>query len=337
MLGNRVFIIAEMSANHCGDIDLAKRIISAAKDAGADAVKIQTYTADTMTIDSRRDEFRIRGGLWDGRYLYELYQKASTPWEWQPLLKKYADEVGIPLFSTPFDKTAVDFLEKMNVPMYKIASFEAMDLPLIKYAAKFGKPMIISTGVSSLDEMQGAIDACKDVGNNNVTLLKCTSAYPAKLPDMNLLTITDMISRFGPQGVKIGLSDHSMSLEPVVAAVALGAKVIEKHLTIDRTLGGEDSGFSLNQEEFTAMVRAVRNTEAALGNVDYSVNPENRKFSRSLYAVKDIKEGEMLTAENVRSIRPASGLHPKFMPEILGKCATCDIAFGTPLEMSMVC
>ena len=337
--GNRVLIIAEMSANHCGDFELAKKIILAAKDVGADAVKIQTYTADTLTINCTNDEFLIKGAdnLWKGRYLYELYQKAATPWEWQPKLKEFADSIGMPFFSTPFDCSAVDFLETMDVPMYKIASFEAMDFPLIKYAAKFGKPMIISTGVSTLDEMQGAIDACKEVGNNDVTLLKCTSAYPAKLADMNLLTIKDMIDRFGPQGVKVGLSDHSMSVEPVVAAIALGAKVIEKHFTIDRALGGEDSGFSLNKEEFAAMVRAVRNTEAALGNVDYSVNPEARKFSRSLYVVKDIKAGELLTAENVRSIRPANGLHPKYMPEILGKCAMCDIAFGTPLEMSMVC
>ena len=207
-----VFIIAEMSANHCGDFELAKKIIAAAKDAGADAVKIQTYTADTITIDSKRDEFLIKGdgNLWKDRYLYELYQEASTPWEWQPRLKEYADSIAIPFFSTPFDNSAVDFLEKMNVPMYKIASFEAYDYPLIRYAAKCGKPMIISTGISTLEEMQGAIDACKGVGNNDITLLKCTSSYPAKLSEMNLLTITDMIERFAPQGVKIGLSDHSM-------------------------------------------------------------------------------------------------------------------------------
>ena len=232
MHNDSVFIIAEMSANHCGDFELAKKILLAAKESGADAVKIQTYTADTITIDCKNDEFLINGedNLWKGRYLYELYQKAYTPWEWQPRLKEFADSIGLPFFSTPFDYTAVDFLEKMGVPMYKIASFEAMDYPLIKYAAKFGKPMIISTGVSSLEEIQGAVDACKEVGNNDITLLKCTSAYPAKLGDMNLLTIKDMIERFGPQGVRVGLSDHSMSIEPVVAAVALGAKVIEKHL-----------------------------------------------------------------------------------------------------------
>lgn len=330
-MSDHVFIIAEMSANHCGNINLAKRIIAAAKDVGADAVKMQTYTADTMTIDSRRDEFRIRGGLWDGRYLYELYQNASTPWEWQPVLKKYADEIGIPLFSTPFDKTAVDFLEKMDVPMYKIASFEAFDYPLIRYAAKCGKPMIISVGVSTLEEIQGAIDACKEVGNDDITILKCTSAYPAKLEDMNLLTIRDMIDRFGPQGVKIGLSDHSMSVEPVVVAVALGARVVEKHLTLDRALGGEDGGFSLNAEEFATMVAAVRRTEMALGRVSYNVNQDNRRFARSLYVVKPIHKGEIFTEDNLRSIRPNVGLAPGRIDAILGRSAARDIASGEPL------
>ena len=331
-MSNSVLIIAEMSANHCGDMNLAKKIIAAAQDAGADAVKIQTYTADTITSDSKRDEFRISGGLWDGCYLYELYQKASTPWEWQPILKKYADEIGIPLFSTPFDKTAVDFLEKMNVPMYKIASFEAFDYPLIRYAAKCGKPMIISTGISTLEEIQGAIDACKQVGNNDITLLKCTSAYPAKVEDMNLATIRDMIDRFGPQGVKIGLSDHSMSIVPPVTAVALGARVIEKHFTLDRALGGEDSGFSLNADEFAAMVKAVREAEASLGHVSYEVNAANRKFARSLYVVKPIRRGERFTEDNVRSIRPNNGLHPGRFDAILGKTASCDLPFGTPLS-----
>ena len=331
-MSHAVYIIAEMSANHCGDMNLAKKIIAAAKDAGADAVKIQTYTADTITIDSKRDEFRISGGLWDGRYLYELYQKASTPWEWQPILKKYADEIGIPLFSTPFDKTAVDFLEKMNVPMYKIASFEAFDYPLIRYAAKCGKPMIISTGISTLEEIQGAVDACKQVGNNDITLLKCTSAYPAKVEDMNLATIRDMIDRFCPQGVKIGLSDHSMSIVPPITAVALGARVIEKHFTLDRALGGEDSGFSLNADEFAAMVKAVRETEASLGHVSYEVNAANRKFARSLYVVKPIRRGERFTEDNIRSIRPNAGMHPGRLDAILGKSASCDLPFGTPLS-----
>lgn len=333
---DKTFIIAEMSANHCGDKDLAKKIISAAKDAGADAVKIQTYTADTLTIDCHNPEFKLNGGLWDGKYLYELYQEAYTPWEWQGELKKYADEIGIPLFSTPFDFTAVDFLETLNVPMYKIASFEAFDYPLIKYAARCGKPMIISTGISSLEEIQGAVDACKSVGNDDVTLLKCTSAYPAKIEDMNLMTIRDMINRFSPQGVKIGLSDHSMSIVPPVAAVAMGATVIEKHFTLDRALGGADSGFSLNKEEFAAMVRAVRDTEKALGKADYSVNETNRRLGRSLYVVKDIKVDEKFTAENVRSVRPSNGLHPKYYERILGKRATRDLPFGTALKLEYI-
>jgi len=335
---NHVFIIAEMSANHCGDFELAKKIIAAAKAAGADAVKIQTYTADTITLNCKRDEFLIKGddNLWKGRYLYELYQKASTPWEWQPKLKQYADEIGIPFFSTPFDFTAVDFLEKMNVPMYKIASFEAFDYPLIKYAAKCGKPMIISTGISTLEEMQGAVDACHAVGNRDITLLKCTSAYPAKVEDMNLATIGDMIGRFGPQGVKVGLSDHSMSIVPPVTAVALGARVIEKHFTLDRALGGEDSGFSLNVEEFAAMVRAVRETEAALGAASYAVNEKSRAFGRSLYVSDDIKKGEAFTPQNVRSVRPGNGLHPKFYESVLGKKSTRDLVFGTPLKATDV-
>lgn len=335
-MNDKAFIIAEMSANHCGDIDLAKKIIVAAKESGADAVKIQTYTADTITIDSKSDEFLIKEGLWKGRYLYELYQKASTPWEWQPILKQYADEIGIPLFSTPFDKTAVDFLEKMDVPMYKIASFEAIDYPLIRYTAKCGKPMIISVGISSFEEIQGAIDACKEVGNNDITILKCTSAYPAKVEDMNLLTIKDMIKKFGPQGVKIGLSDHSMSIVPPVTAVALGARVVEKHFTLDRSLGGEDSGFSLNADEFAAMVKAVRETEKSLGHISYEVNPANRKFARSLYAVKDIKAGEKFTSENIRSIRPNDGMPPQYLCRLDGKLACVDIPAGMPLSSNMV-
>lgn len=336
-MNNGIFIIAEMSANHCGDKELAKKLILTAREIGADAVKIQTYTADTLTLNCQRPEFLISGTqLWNGKYLYDLYREAYMPWEWQGELKAYADEIGIPLFSTPFDFTAVDFLERLDVPMYKIASFEAIDFPLIRYAARLGKPMIISTGISSLEEMQGAVDACHVAGNHDITLLKCTSAYPAKPEDMNLLTIRDMIARFNPQGVKIGLSDHSMSVIPPVAAVALGAKVIEKHFTLDRSLEGADSGFSLNAEEFAAMVRAVRETEAALGRPDYAVNEKNRHFARSLYAAKDVKKGELFTMENVRSIRPAKGLHPKYYEEILGKAAAKDLSFGTPLGMEHI-
>lgn len=333
-----VYIIAEMSANHCGEKDLAKKIIKTAKEIGADAVKVQTYTADTITIDCQNDEFQIKDekNLWNGENLYSLYQEAYTPWEWQGELKEYADSIGIDFFSTPFDFSAVDFLESINVPMYKIASFEAIDYPLIKYTASKGKPMIISVGISSFEEIQGAIDACKSVGNNDITILKCTSAYPAKLEDMNLITIKDMIEKFEPQGVKIGLSDHSMSIIPPILAVTMGAKVIEKHFTLDRAFGGADSGFSLNVEEFAQMVKAVRETEKALGTVDYSINKNNRKFARSLYVVKDIKKGEKFTPENIRSIRPSNGLHPKYYEEILGKTASCDLKFGTPLNMSFI-
>ncbi len=333
-----VYIIAEMSANHCGDKELAKKIIAKAKEIGADAVKVQTYTADTITIDCDNEEFQIRdkNSLWNGENLYKLYQKAYTPWEWQGELKQYADEIGIDFFSTPFDYTAVDFLESINVPCYKIASFEAMDYPLIKYAAKFKKPMIISTGVSSFDEIQGAIDACKSVGNNDITLLKCTSAYPAKLEDMNIITVKDMIERFSPQGVKIGLSDHSMSNIPAITAVSLGATVVEKHFTLDRNLGGADSGFSLEPNEFKSLIDDIRTTEKVLGKVDYTVNEKNRKFARSLYIVKDIKKGEKFTPENIRSIRPSNGLHPKYYEEVLGKTAKKDLKFGTPLCKSYI-
>ncbi len=329
-----VYIIAEMSANHCGDFELAKKIIKTAKEIGADAVKVQTYTADTITINSQNKEFLIQDdNLWKGENLYHLYQKAYTPWEWQGKLKEYADEIGIDFFSTPFDYTAVDFLESIHVPMYKIASFEAFDYPLIKYAARLGKPMIISVGISSFEEIQEAIAACKSVGNDNITILKCTSAYPAKPEDMNLNTIKDLQEKFGPQGIKIGLSDHSMSIVPPITAVALGAKVIEKHFTLDRALGGADSGFSLNVEEFSAMVKAVRETEKVLGNVSYQVDEKNRKFARSLYVVKPIKKGEKFTKENVRSIRPANGLHPKYYEAILGKTAKKDYDFATPLKL----
>ena len=326
-----------MSANHCGDKELAKKIIRSAKECGADALKVQTYTADTITINCQNEEFQIRDekSLWNGDNLYSLYQKAYTPWEWQSELKQYADDIGIDFFSTPFDFSAVDFLESINVPCYKIASFEAMDYPLIKYAAKFGKPMIISTGVSSLDEIQGAVDACKSVGNSDITLLKCTSAYPAQLEDMNIITIKDMLERFSQQGVKVGLSDHSMSNIPAVTAVALGAVVVEKHFTLDRTLGGADAAFSLEPDEFKSLVRAVRDAEKVLGKTDYTINETNRKFARSLYAVKDIQEGELFTPENVRSIRPSNGLHPRFYEDVIGKTALYDIKFGTPIKKDM--
>lgn len=330
---DKVYIIAEMSANHCGKPELAREIIRTAKDCGADAVKLQTYTADTITLDCHNDEFRVSGTtLWDGKYLHELYNEAFTPWEWQADLKAYADSISIDLFSTPFDATAVDFLEKLNMPAYKIASFEAIDIPLIRYTARLMKPMIISTGICSLDEIKEAVQACQSVGNNDITLLKCVSSYPAPLADMNLRTIEDMRKIFGPEGIRIGLSDHSMSIVPPVTAVALGATVIEKHFTLDRSLGGADCGFSLEPAEFAQMVQAVRDTELGLGKIDYSVNEKNRRFARSLYACKDIKQGEEFTSSNFRSVRPVNGLHPRYYDQILGKKAKRDIKFGKPLE-----
>ncbi|WP_169752169.1 pseudaminic acid synthase [Campylobacter mucosalis] len=333
----RPFIIAEMSANHCGDKSLALKIIKAAKDAGADAVKIQTYTADTITLNSKDEIFMTQDdGLWAGQSLYELYSKAYTPWQWQSELSDYAKSIGIGFFSTPFDFSAVDFLESIDVPMYKIASFEAIDYALISYAAKFKKPMIISAGISSFDEIIEAIQACKKVGNNDITILKCTSSYPARIEDMNLLTIKDMLEKLTPLGVKVGLSDHSMSLEVPIVATALGVSVIEKHFTIDRTLGGEDSGFSLNYDEFKAMSEAVKNAALALGKVDYSINLKNRKSARSLFVAKDMKKGEIFTPENLRSVRPSNGLHPRYYDEILGKKAKRDLAFATPLKFEDV-
>lgn len=331
-MNNSVFIVAEMSANHCGDIKLAKEIIKTAKEIGADAVKLQTYTADTLTIDCDRPEFKVSDtkSLWYGETLYSLYQKAYTPWEWQKELKDYAEkEIGIEVFSTPFDRTAVDFLETINVKRYKIASFEAIDIPLIEYAATKGKPMIISTGICSKEEIHEIIKACQKTGNNDITLLKCTSSYPAPLESMNLLTIPDMIQKFG---VKVGLSDHSMNIEPVVAAVALGARVIEKHFTLDRSLGGADAGFSLNTQEFKEMVQAVRNTEKVLGKISYEVAQNERHGARSLYVVKNMIKDETFTEENIRSIRPNNGLHPRYYHELLGKKAKHAISRGTALK-----
>lgn len=334
---DKVLIVAEMSANHCGDFEIAKKTIVAAKDSGADAIKIQTFKADTHTLDIKDDIFMLKAGtIWDGEYLYKLYQDTQMPWEWQPKLKEYADQIGIQLFSTTTCKESTDFLETFNNPIYKIAAFEAVDYPLIKHTAATMKPIIISTGISSIEEIQEIIDICKSVGNNDITILKCTSAYPSKLEDMNLITISDMIEKFGSQGVKIGLSDHSMNNETVVVGVALGAKVIEKHFTLDRALGGADSTFSLNPKEFKEMVQAVRNAEKVLGKVDYSVNMQNRKFARSLFVVEDINEGDSFNEKNIRSIRPSDGLHTKFYEDVLGKVSNCDLKRGTPMKMEYV-
>lgn len=334
-IGNHlpVYIIAELSANHCGSFEIAKDTIKTAYNAGADAIKIQTYTADTITIDCNNEYFQVKSGtIWDGKSLYELYKEAYTPWEWQAELKKYAEEIGITLFSSPFDKTAVDFLEDINVPAYKIASFEAVDIPLIKYTASKGKPIIISTGICSKKEIQEAIDACYEVGNKDIALLKCTSSYPAPLEEMNLSLITDMQQTFN---VPVGLSDHTLNIETPIVAASLGACVIEKHFVIDRDLGGPDASFSMNPVEFEQMVKSVRNTEKLLGNPTYELSAKsinNRQFARSLFVVKDIKKGEIFTKENIKSIRPGNGLPPKLISNIIGKTASKDLNPGTPLS-----
>lgn len=334
---NPVFIIAELSANHLQNFDLAVKSIKAMKKAGADAVKLQTYTPDTITIDCDNEYFQIKQGtLWDGKTLYQLYQEAYTPWEWQPGLKKFAEDIGLICFSSPFDKTAVDFLEEMNVSAYKVASFEITDIALIEYIASKGKPIIISTGIATLADIEEAINACKRMGNNQIALLKCTSEYPAPPEDVNLRTIPDMRERFG---TVVGLSDHTLGISVPIAAVALGAKIIEKHFILDRKLGGPDSAFSLEPEEFRTMVRSVRESEKALGEVSYELTEKikkSREFSRSLFVVEDMNPGETFTEINIKSIRPGFGLPPKHLQEILGRKSKKDIRKGTPLNWSLV-
>lgn len=334
--GQPAYIIAEMSANHAGSLERAKEIIRAAKESGADCVKIQTYTQDTLTIDCDNEYFQITGGTWKGENLYSLYGKAYTPWEWQAELKVEADRVGIDFFSTPFDHSAVDFLEEIGVEFYKIASFEMVDIPLIEYVASKGKPIIMSTGMSTLEEIEEAVAAVQRAGNPNLILLKCSSAYPAISDDMHLKTIQHMKEYFG---IPIGLSDHSMGSLGAATAVALGANVIEKHFCISREIENPDSSFSMTPEEFKQMVEDVRNVEKAMGGVSYGVSKQeegNIGFRRSLFAVADIKAGETLSAENIRSIRPAYGMKPKYYPYVLGKKAVTDIAYGTPLQMEHV-
>ncbi len=330
-----VYIVAELSANHNMDYGRACAIIDAAADAGADAVKIQTYTADTITIDCNAQEFQAHG-LWEGMNLYQLYQKAYTPWEWQEGLIRYANDRGLDCFSSPFDASAVDFLERLHVPAYKIASYEINDIPLIKKAAQTGKPVILSTGIARLSDIELAVHTCKEAGNENVILLKCVSAYPAPAEEMNLRVIPHMGQTFG---CLTGLSDHTLGVETAVAAAALGAKVIEKHLTLKRADGGVDAAFSMEQEEFAEMVCQIRRIEKALGTITYDLNQkqkESRRMSRSLFAVKDIRQGETLTAENVRSIRPGTGLHTKYYEDILGKTAREDLKKGTPLNWTLI-
>jgi pseudaminic acid synthase len=331
------YIIAEISANHNQDYEQAVKLIEAAKEVGADAVKLQTYTPDTITIDCDNEYFQIGvGTIWEGRNLYDLYGEAYTPWEWQPKLKAVADQLGIHLFSSPFDHTAVDFLEEMNVPAHKIASFEIVDIPLIRKVARTGKPIIMSTGMATLAEIDEAVQAIRAEGNNQLALLKCTSAYPAPPEEMNLRTIPHLAEAFG---VPAGLSDHTLGVAVPVAAVALGACIIEKHFTLSREVPGPDSAFSLEPHEFKEMVTAVRIAEKALGHVSYAVTEKeaaSRVFRRSLFVVKDMKAGEMFTEENVRSIRPGYGLHTRYWADILGQRAAQDIDKGAPFSWQLV-
>jgi len=328
------YIIAELSANHNGKLETALKIIEEAKKAGADAVKLQTYTADTITLDCDSEEFQIHGGLWDGKNLYQLYKEAQMPWEWHSVLFEHARKLGITIFSSPFDNTAVDLLESLNAPAYKIASFEAVDLPLIKYVASTGKPMIISTGMADADEIQEAIQAARDGGCKELAILHCVSGYPAPAADYNLRTIPDMMSRFG---LVTGLSDHTLDNTTAIASVVMGASVIEKHFTLDRSGGGPDDSFSLEPAELVALCRDSKTAWASLGQVDYgrkSSEQGNVKFRRSLYFVKDLDIGETITKDSIRSVRPGFGLPPKHLDELIGKKATRSIKANTPTLMT---
>lgn len=334
---NPTFIIAELSANHMNDFDIAVKTIEAIAKSGADAVKFQTFTPDTITLDCDNEYFQIKQGtVWDGQVLYGLYEDAYMPWDWQPELKKIAEELGLIVFSSPFDKTSADFLEKMDVPAYKIASFEITDIPLIEYVAGKGKPVIISTGIASLEDIKLAVETCLNAGNDRISLLKCTSSYPAPYDEINLNTIQDLAEKFD---VVVGLSDHTLGSEVAVAAVALGAKIIEKHFILDRNMGGPDSEFSMEPHEFKHMVDSIRNVEMALGKISYELSDKikaNREFSRSLFVVEDIKKGEIITEDNVRSIRPSFGLPPKYLKNILGKPVKKDLKKGTPFELEFI-
>lgn len=336
MFIDKTYIIAEMSANHAGSIERAKEIIHAAKESGADCIKIQTYTADTMTIDCNNKYFNIENGTWKGENLYKLYQKAYTPWEWQAELKEEAKKVSIDFLSTPFDKTSVDFLEEIGIEFYKIASFELVDIPLIKYVASKNKPVIISTGMGSLEEIEEAVETVYSQDNRELALLKCSSAYPAITDDMNLAVIKDMKERFK---IPVGLSDHSLGSLGAVGAVAMGASIIEKHICMSRKIENPDSSFSMEPDEFKQMVKDIRNIERAVGKVSYGPSKqeeESIKVRRSIFAVRDIKKGEKLTDENIRVIRPGYGMKPKYYNDILGKEPLHDIQMGTPLKRDML-
>lgn len=333
----KCMIVAEMSANHGGDKSVAIETIKAAKRVGADAIKLQTYTADTITLDCDKPDFVINeNSIWDGRKFYELYQKAYTPWEWHEELFKVAHDEGLVCFSSPFDKTAIDFLESLNAPMYKIASFEITDIPLIEYAASKMKPMIIATGIAEIADIQLAVDACRRVGNNDITLLKCTSAYPAPVEEANVVMIRDLAERFG---VKTGLSDHTIGAMVPVLAAANGAVMIEKHFILNKDVESEDSTFSMDEAEFRDMVEKVRLAEAAMGKVDYSITEKmknSRTASRSLYIAEDMKAGDIITEQNVRSVRPGFGLHPKYLPEIIGKKVNRDLEKGDRMQLEYI-
>jgi len=331
-----VFIIAELSANHNGSLETAIETIRAAKRVGANCIKLQTYTADTMTIQTNKEDFIIKGTIWNGQNLHELYKKAHTPWEWHGVLMEVAQEEGLVCFSTPFDKSSVDFLENLNVPAYKIASFEITDIQFIEYVASKMKPVIISTGIAKEEEIKNAIDVCRRIGNNDICLLKCTSSYPAPIEEANICMVADLAKKFN---VISGLSDHTLGQTTPILAVAMGAKIIEKHFILNKSIGGPDSSFSLDENEFSSMVKGVREAEKAMGKVDYTLSKKQisgRSFSRSLYLVKDIKAGEILSEKNIRSIRPGFGLHPKYLKVILGKKYLINSKKGDRLELENI-
>ncbi|WP_455607976.1 pseudaminic acid synthase [Bacteroides rodentium] len=334
---NKVMIVAELSANHNGSKQIAIDTIRAAKRAGANAIKLQTYTADTITLDCSADDFKIKQGtIWDGKYLHDLYREAYTPWEWHEELFHIAKEEGLVCFSSPFDKTAVDFLESLGNPIYKIASFEITDIPLIEYAAKKMKPIVISTGIATQEDIRLAVESCRAAGNQDITLLKCTSSYPAPIEEANLCMIKDLAERFE---VKSGLSDHTIGSISAIVAVSQGATMIEKHFIMDRSIGGPDASFSMNEQEFAQMVKDVRMAEAAIGSVSYELTDKmksGREFSRSLYVAEDMKSGDVITEQNVRSVRPGFGLHPKYLKEVLGKKVNRNLEKGMRFTFEFV-
>ena len=333
---SKVFIIAELSANHNQNLEIAIETIKAAKRSGADCIKLQTYTPDTLTINSNKDDFKIKGTIWSGKNYYELYGEAFTPWEWHKKLFEVAKEEGLVCFSSPFDKSSVDFLENLSVPAYKIASFEITDIPLIEYVASKNKPVIISTGIASLEDIEMALKACKRMGNHQISLLKCTSSYPAPIDESNLLMIKHMRDKFD---VITGLSDHTIGSTVPIVATVLGAKIIEKHFILDRSLGGPDSTFSMNESEFKLMVKSIREAEDSLGNIDFKLTKKQikgRDFSRSLYIVDDVKKGQIVSEKNVRSIRPGFGLHPKYLSQVLGKKFIFDVEKGTRFSLDLI-